>query len=139
MTLIPTSSRVGRCLLVGGGNRQLNAALHRMALNQTTMTDLAVLSSTAASPWQRQDGGLRAWKHSLARIVFKALHAARQHTSTASRPQRDIEATQGVPELIVDPNDQRARGSEPGPLDHRSVPAAESETTWHVMTAPDWL
>jgi transposase len=77
---IPASSgRVQRHRLNRGGNRQLNAALHRIAITQ-----LRVCPQTQAFRQRRLTAGstraeaLRALKRQLARRVFRLLHDAQQ-------------------------------------------------------------
>lgn len=73
---IPASSgRTDRHRLARGGNRQLNAALHRIALTQTRLPD-----SLGQAYYQRRRAGgdttmeaLRALKRRLARVVFNLL------------------------------------------------------------------
>ena len=72
---IPASSgRTNRHRLARGGNRQLNAALHRIAVTQIRLDGLG----RAYYQRRRENGdttmeALRALKRRLARIVFNAL------------------------------------------------------------------
>jgi transposase len=84
---IPASSgRTHRHRLARGGNRQLNAALHRIAVTQTRLPD----SLGQAYYQQRRARGdttmeaLRAPKRRLARVVFNLLQPP---TNTAAAPQ----------------------------------------------------
>lgn len=75
----------GRVRMSRAGNRQLNAALHRIAVTQIRLDGLG-----RAYYRKRLDGGasnveaLRCLKRRLARIVFHALHADQQPTQTAA-------------------------------------------------------
>jgi transposase len=84
---IPASSgRTNRHRLARGGNRQLNAALHRIAVTQTRLPN----SLGQAYYQQRRARGdttmeaLRALKRRLARVVFNLLQPP---TTTAAAPQ----------------------------------------------------
>ena len=85
---IPASSgRTNRHRLARGGNRQLNAALHRIALTQIRITD-----SPGHTYYQRRrDQGdtkpeaLRALKRRLARVVFNLLQPPKT-TTTSNQP-----------------------------------------------------
>lgn len=84
---IPASSgRTHRHRLARGGNRQLNAALHRIAVTQARMP-----ASLGHAYYQRRIAlgntkmeALRALKRRLARVVFNLLHTT---TSSATGPQ----------------------------------------------------
>ena len=85
---IPASSgRTDRHRLARGGNRQLNAALHRIAVTQIRLDGLG-----RTYYQRRRESGdstmeaLRALKRRLARIVFNLLRPT-DHTATASLPQ----------------------------------------------------
>ena len=78
----------GRVRMSRTGNRQLNAALHRIAVTQTRLD-----GGLGRSYYQKRlDNGdstieaLRCLKRRLARIVFNALHADQQTTTSAARP-----------------------------------------------------
>lgn len=85
---IPASSgRSNRHRLARGGNRQLNAALHRIAVTQTRLDGLG----RAYYQRRRAQGdttmeALRALKRRLARVVFNLLRNT-PTTATASLPQ----------------------------------------------------
>jgi transposase len=84
---IPASSgRTDRHRLARGGNRQLNAALHRIAVTQTRLPN-----SLGQAYYQRRRArgdttmeALRALKRRLARVVFNLLQPP---TNTAAAPQ----------------------------------------------------
>jgi transposase len=84
---IPASSgRTNRHRLARGGNRQLNAALHRIAVTQARLPD-----TPGRTYYQRRlemgntkMEALRALKRRLARVVFNLLHTT---TSTTTGPQ----------------------------------------------------
>ncbi len=72
-----SSGRTQRHRLARGGNRQLNAALHRIAITQVRLTD-----SPGQLYYQRRRAqgdtameALRALKRRLARVVFNLLQA----------------------------------------------------------------
>lgn len=83
-----SGNTAGQMRLSRSGNRQLNAALHRIALTQIRMTD-----SRGQAYYQRlQDAGktkraaLRCLKRRLARTVFQALRTVHQPSSEHTQP-----------------------------------------------------
>lgn len=86
---IPASSgRTDRHRLARGGNRQLNAALHRIARTQARMpTSLghAYYQRRIAGPDKDKDA-IRALKRRLARVVYNLLQAP-DTTATATQPR----------------------------------------------------
>jgi transposase len=76
-----SGNTAGRVRLTRSGNRQLNAALHRIAVTQTRLDGLG-----AAYYQKRLDAGasrseaLRCLKRRLARVVFQRLHSDHQTT-----------------------------------------------------------
>jgi transposase len=85
---IPASSgRTDRHRLARGGNRQLNAALHRIAWTQTRLPDSrghAYYQRRLAGPDKSKDA-IRALKRRLARVVFNLLQ--QPHETTPNDPQ----------------------------------------------------
>lgn len=75
----------GRVRMSRTGNRQLNAALHRIGVTQIRLDGLG-----HAYYWKRLDNGdstveaLRCLKHRLARLVFHELHADQKPTPTTT-------------------------------------------------------
>jgi transposase len=84
---IPASSgRTDRHRLARGGNRQLNAALHRIALTQTRLTDSlgrAYYDKRRAAGNSHREA-LRALKRRLARVVFNLLLQTEPAPATAA-------------------------------------------------------
>ncbi|HEX2125207.1 MAG TPA: transposase, partial [Thermoleophilaceae bacterium] len=98
---IPASSgNTNRHRLDRGGNRQLNCALHRLAVNKANWDP-----STAAYLERKQTEGksrkeaLRCLKHHLARRVWKLLHAPPTPT-TAGAPSAAAPATTASPPTV---------------------------------------
>lgn len=82
---IPASSgRTNRHRLARGGNRQLNAALHRIAITQTRLEGLGkVYYQRRRAQGDTTMEALRALKRRLARVVFNLL---RDNPTTATAP-----------------------------------------------------
>ena len=83
-----SSGRRDRHRLSRGGNRQLNAALHRIALTQIRLT-----GSLGQVYYQRRRGqgdstmeALRVLKRRLARVVFNLLQAPTRTDTAAPQP-----------------------------------------------------
>lgn len=84
---IPASSgRTDRHRLARGGNRQLNAALHRIALTQTRLADSLgrAYYDKRRARGDRHNDALRALKRRLARIVFNLLLQTQPRPATAA-------------------------------------------------------
>lgn len=84
---IPASSgRTDRHRLARGGNRQLNAALHRIALTQTRLPDSLgrAYYDRRRARGDRHSDALRALKRRLARVVFNLLLQTRTTPATAA-------------------------------------------------------
>ena len=85
---IPASSgNTNRHRLARGGNRQLNAALHRIAITQIRLDSLG----RAYYQRRRHQGdttmeALRALKRRLARVVFNLLQPPTSHAAAAPQP-----------------------------------------------------
>lgn len=80
MAPVPASSgKVQRHRLNRGGNRQLNAALHRIAITQLRISPQAqAFRQRRLSVGSTRAEALRALKRHLARRVFRLLHDAQQ-------------------------------------------------------------
>lgn len=84
-----SGNTAGRVRLSRSGNRQLNAALHRIALTQIRLTDSpghAYYNKRLAAGDSTREA-LRCLKRRLARVVYNRLHAdekSRHHTPHAA-------------------------------------------------------
>ncbi len=118
-----SGNTAGQMRLSRSGNRQLNAALHRIALTQIRMTD-----SRGQAYYQRlQDAGktkraaLRCLKRRLARTVFQALRTVHQPSSEHTQPAAACHRSY-CSDLDVYLVDARARG-----LHHRVAVAGRRQ------------
>ena len=82
-----SGNTAGRVRMTRSGNRQLNAALHRIALTQIRMDCLgqAYYRHRLAAGDSRTEA-LRCLKRRLARVVFRHMHTDHQTHQTACQP-----------------------------------------------------
>jgi transposase len=82
-----SGNTAGRVRLTRSGNRQLNAALHRIAVTQIRLQGLGqIYYRTRLGAGDSSTEALRCLKRRLARVVFHHLHTDHQNRQTACQP-----------------------------------------------------
>jgi transposase len=82
-----SGNTAGRVRMTRSGNRQLNAALHRIAVTQMRIDGLGqVYYRKRLAAGDSSTEALRCLKRRLARVVFGHLHTDQQHHQTACQP-----------------------------------------------------
>jgi len=84
-----SGNTAGRVRMTGSGNRQLNAALHRIAVTQIRLDGLGQAYCRRLNVGASNPEALRSLKRRLARVVFHHLHTDHQ---TAQKPRQPAAA-----------------------------------------------